>query len=129
MSGSKYLLDTNFILGLLSNTPQVLSEVATRKLLISECAYSAITRMEILGFTGITREEESLIRQRLERMTYLPVTRAIEDIAIDLRQARKVKLPDAVIAATAICAGLFLLTLDQHLQAVFAGAAAAPPDA
>jgi predicted nucleic acid-binding protein len=81
--------------------------------------------MEILGFSGIEREEEALIRQRLERMTYLPITRAIEDIAIDLRQARKIKLPDAVIAATAICAGLSLLTLDQHLQGVFAGAAVA----
>lgn len=128
MSGTKYLLDTNFILGLLSSQPEVLSEVAARKLLISECAYSAITRMELLGFTGIEREEESLIRQRLGRMTYLPVTRAIEDIAIDLRQTRKIKLPDAVIAATAICAGLSLLTLDQHLQAVFAGAVAASPD-
>jgi predicted nucleic acid-binding protein len=60
--------------------------------------------------------------------TNLPLTRAIEDIAIDLRQTRKTKLPDAVIAATAICVGLSLLTLDQHLHGVFAGAAAASPD-
>jgi predicted nucleic acid-binding protein len=125
MSGNKYLLDTNFILGLLNSAPQVLSEVAARKLLISECAYSAITRMEILGFTGIERNEETLIRQRLERMTYLPITRAIEDIAIDLRQTRKIKLPDAVIAATAICASVHLLTMDQHLQSVFAAATTA----
>lgn len=122
MSGNKYLLDTNFILGLLSNTPDVLSEVTAKKLLISECAYSAITRMEILGFTGLQREEETLIRQRLERMTYVPITRAIEDIAIDLRQTRKIKLPDAVIAATAICAGLSLLTMDRQLQSVFSEA-------
>lgn len=55
----------------------------------------------------------------MNRPKYLSVTRAVEDIAIDLRQARKVKLPDAVIAATAICAGLSLLTLDNHLQSVF----------
>lgn len=118
MSGIKFLLDTNFILGLLKSQPIVLDEVALRKLTITDCAYSAITRMELLGFPGISREEESLIRQKLERLTYLPLTRAIEDVVISLRQTRKIKLPDAVIAATALCAGIELLTLDKHLQSV-----------
>jgi predicted nucleic acid-binding protein len=122
MSGLKYLLDTNFILGLLSTQPEVMSEVAARNLFISECAFSAITRMEILGFAGLEHEEESLIRQKLSRMTYLPLTRATEDVAISLRQTRKIKLPDAVIAATAISESLTLLTMDKHLQAVIAGA-------
>ena len=122
MSGIKYLLDTNFILGLLSAQPEVLSAVAARDLLISECAFSAITRMEILGFAGLEREEESLIRQKLARMTYLPLTRAAEDVAISLRKTSKIKLPDAVIAATAICEALILLTMDKHLQNVLAGA-------
>jgi hypothetical protein len=55
MSGIKYLLDTNFILGLLRAQPEVLSEVAARNLFFSECAFSAITRMEILGFAGLER--------------------------------------------------------------------------
>ena len=66
----------------------------------------------------MTRDEESLIRQKLERFRYLPLTRAVEDVAISLRQTRKIKLPDAVIAATALCAGIELLTLDKHLQSV-----------
>jgi predicted nucleic acid-binding protein len=118
MSGIKFLLDTNFILGLLKSQPSVLAEIDERKLCIFECAYSAITRMELLGFPGIAREEELLIRQKLERLTYLPLTRAVEDIVIDLRQTRKIKLPDAIIAATALCAGLELLTMDKQLQSV-----------
>lgn len=121
MSGIKYLLDTNFILGLLSAQPEVLSEVTARNLFISECAFSAITRMEILGFAGLEHEEELLIKQKLARMTYLPLTRATEDVAISLRQTRKIKLPDAIIAATAISAALTLLTMDKHLQSVMAG--------
>jgi predicted nucleic acid-binding protein len=42
----------------------------------------------------------------------------VEDVTISLRQTRKVKLPDAVIAATALCAGIELLTLDKQLQSV-----------
>lgn len=64
MSGIKYLLDTNFILGLLKSTPEV------------------------------------------------------EDLTIALRRTRKVKLPDALIAAKAIHHGLELLTLDQTLMSV-----------
>ena len=118
MSGVKFLLDTNYILGLLKSQPAVLEELALRKIGISECAYSAITRIELLGFQDISREEESLIRRKLERLTYLPLSRAIEDVTINLRQTRKIKLPDAVIAATALCAGIELLTLDKQLQAL-----------
>jgi len=118
MSGTKLLLDTNFIIGLLKSDPAVLAEVSTRTVAIAECSYSAITRMELLGFPGISRDEESIIRQKLERLRDLPLTRAIEDVAISLRQARKIKLPDAVIAATAICAGAELLTVDKHLQSI-----------
>jgi hypothetical protein len=118
MSGIKFLLDTNYILGLLKSQPVVLEELASRKIGIGECAYSAITRIELLGFPEISREEESLIRQKLERLTYLPLSRAIEDVTINLRQTRKIKLPDAVIAATALCAGIELLTLDKQLQSL-----------
>ena len=118
MSGTKFVLDTNYILGLLKSDPAVLAEASARKVSIAECSYSAVSRMELLGFPGISREEESLIRQKLERLRYLPLTRAVEDVVISLRQTHKVKLPDAIIAATALCAGLELLTLDKHLQSV-----------
>lgn len=118
MSGTKYLLDTNFILGLLKSNPLVLAELSSRRLPAGECSYSAVTRMELLGFHRITREEESLVVQKLEHFTYLPLTREIEDVVIALRQSRKIKLPDAIIAATALCSDLELLTLDQHLSVV-----------
>lgn len=118
MSGNKYLLDTNFILGILKSDPLVLAELSSRQLHVGECAYSAITRMELLGFRGITRKEESLIRQKLDRLTHLPLTENIENIVIDLRQTRKIKLPDAIIAATALSSSVELLTLDKHLLSV-----------
>lgn len=81
----------------------MLAEVSSHQIHVGECSYSAISRMELLGFHGITRVEESLIRQKLDRLTYLPLTGNIEDVVIDLRQTRKIKLPDAIIAATALC--------------------------
>ena len=53
MSGIKYLLDTNFILGLLKATPEVIDIISQHDVLTSNCAYSAITRMELLGYLAI----------------------------------------------------------------------------
>ncbi len=118
MSGVKYLLDTNFILGMLKSTPEVLAMVDTTGLMARQCAFSAVTRMELLGYPGITVNEEALIRQRLAQFTYLAISTIVEDKAIELRRSRRVKLPDALIAATALCLGLELLTMDTGLQAV-----------
>jgi len=72
MSGIKYLLDTNFILGILKLNPLVLAEITSRRLPANECSYSAISKMELLGFTGITRDEDSFIRQKLAVTIQLP---------------------------------------------------------
>jgi len=118
MSGTKYLLDTNFILSILKSDAQVLAELTSRQILAGECAYSTITRMELLGFHLITQEEETLIKQKLEHFSCLPLTKDIEDRVIDLRQSRKIKLPDAIIAATALYFGIELLTMDKHLLTI-----------
>jgi predicted nucleic acid-binding protein len=118
MSGVKYLLDTNFILGMLKSNPEVLAVVGSTGVMARQCAFSAVTRMELLGYPGITEDEDALIRQRLAQFTYLAITTSVEDKAIELRCSHRVKLPDALIAATALCHGLELLTMDAGLQAV-----------
>ncbi|QFY88472.1 hypothetical protein D5125_02655 [Magnetovirga frankeli] len=50
MNGAKFLLDTNFILGLLNNHPAVLECINTKAVRIEASGYSVITRMELLGF-------------------------------------------------------------------------------
>lgn len=118
MSGLRYLLDTNFLLGMMKSDPAVHRLLQNVCPLSGECGYSAVTRMELLGFPGITDAEESAIKSRLQGLAYLAVDRRVEDAAISLRRSRRVKLPDAVIAATALVHGLELLTLDEGLLAV-----------
>jgi len=120
MSGINYLLDTNIILGLLKSDPDTLRLIKERKIETQQCAYSAITRMELLGFPGITQAEELLIQHKLAHLTYLPITSAVENIAIRLRRSQRIKLPDAVIAATALEIGAELLTFDRQILVVLA---------
>ena len=74
----------------------------------------------ILGFPGLNADDDKTIRELLDNFSYLPVTRQIEDIAIALRrQPKKLKLPDALILATANAHGLPLVTLDEDLAKLF----------
>ena len=122
MSGIKYLLDTNFIIGLLKQHPDVQAMVVSQAIQSTQCAYCSVTRMELLGFHGIAADEIALIERKLACMTYLALNRHIEDEAIRLKQWRKIKLPDAIIAATALTNHIALLTLDQHLHDVMLAA-------
>jgi len=48
-------------------------------------------------------------------MTHLTINRAIEDKTINLKQQHRIKLPDAIILATALSHQIELLTLDKKL--------------
>jgi predicted nucleic acid-binding protein len=116
MSGIKFLLDTNILIGLLNRTEAAISLLTLKQVDITQCAFSAVTRMELLSYQGLKPEDRKNIGQLLGRMNYLPITLAIEDATIEFRQKNKIKLPDAIIAATAQHHQLHLLTLDAGLN-------------
>lgn len=115
MSGIDYLLDTNVILGLLKSAPETLEVIQKYAVDARGCGYSAITRMELLGFPGLQPDEEALIQDRLKSLIYLPVTLTVENEAIRVRRVHDLKLPEAIIAATALTEKAALLTHDQKL--------------
>jgi predicted nucleic acid-binding protein len=49
MNGVKFLLDTNVIIGMYHKSAEIKTLLHDRQVIISQCAYSAITRMELLG--------------------------------------------------------------------------------
>jgi predicted nucleic acid-binding protein len=109
----KFLLDTNIILEYLKGDSDVvhfLSEYANAVLYIS-----VITRMELLSFHGITQDEEIHIREIMDSINVLHLSEEIEKLAIDVRRAMRIKLPDAVIAASAIVVDAVLFTRDRAL--------------
>lgn len=115
MSGVKYLLDTNIIIGLLNRHASALSLVAQYRFSWDECAISAITRMELLSYHSMTPQELTAIQQMLNRLSYLPIDAKVEAKTIEFRRAHRGKLPDAIVAATALSHQLKLLTLDSNL--------------
>jgi len=79
MNGIKYLLDTNIIIGLYEHNPDILALLQTKQISIKECAYSSITRMELLSYPALTLVNKQAIQSLLIRMAYLTITPAIEN--------------------------------------------------
>lgn len=115
MGQVRFLLDTNVLIGLLKDNPECTALLQQVKTDLSDCAISQITRMELLGFAGLSADDEKVIQNLLNNLEVILLTEGIEAKTIGLRRARKIKLPDAMIAATALVSGLELVTLDIPL--------------
>jgi predicted nucleic acid-binding protein len=82
----------------------------------TEQAVSVITRIELLAYPGISEEEETDIRDFLSGVDVIPLATEIELETIKIRRMNpQIKLPDAVIAATAILLNALLISGDPHL--------------
>ena len=115
MSGAKLLLDTNIVIGLLKDHPPAVLLVQASGFALAEAAVSQITRMELLSYPAMTAEEEQAIQTLLQAVTVIAIDHGVEKQAVALRRQHNVKLPDAIIAATAMVNNLQLITLDKAL--------------
>lgn len=113
MSGSKMMLDTNIALYLLGGD-QVLAAVLNEK----DVYISVISEMEMLGYPGIAPEEIIRIKSFLAETSIVELTPEVKNKTIELRQFYNVKLPDAIIAATAIQQNLPLISADSIFKRI-----------
>ena len=105
MNGNSALLDSNIII-YLSKREVPLSFLDQ----FDEHYISVITYMEVLGYQFRDPKEEEFIREMIEVFRILFIDQKIADMAIEIRRKRRIKLPDAIIAATAKALNLYLVT-------------------
>jgi predicted nucleic acid-binding protein len=118
VNGIDHLIDTNVVIGLLKGTEAAVALAQQAGLALDRAAVSQITRMELLGFAGLTDAEEQATRNLLSAVQVVGITAEVEALAIGLRRSGALKLPDAIVAASALSTGAALLTLDQRLARV-----------
>ena len=112
MNGIDYIADTNALIYLLAGDDCMIPYLK------SKIGVSIISVMEILSFPEITENEEKTIRGLLEQCEILQIDDETKEKAIQIRKTFKIKLPDAIIAATAIVQSLPLITADAGLNKV-----------
>lgn len=71
---------------------------------------SVITKMEVLGYHNLDRTQFDEFLNFFEIINVIPLTNPIVNKTIEIRKYRKIKLANAIIAATAIVSNLTLVT-------------------
>jgi predicted nucleic acid-binding protein len=105
------LLDTNVALYLLGGR-------MASPLPVGSYGISVITEMELLAWPSLTEQEEEKVRGFLNAVTICELTASIRFGAVKLRKLHNLKLPDAVVCATAMEFGVELWTNDAGLARV-----------
>ncbi len=112
MNGTDFLADTNALIYLLNGNS------CMRPFLQSKLAFSVISEMELLSFSGITAEEENNIKSLLLDCIEISLSNEIKEKTIEIRKKYKAKLPDAIVAASAIVKNLPLITADKGFNQI-----------
>ena len=108
--GGPYLVDTNVFIDLFKGRLSKEAGLWAERLLNTEVYYiSSINRIELLGYDSDEKESEYL-ELVVNQAIILEISREVEDATIALRRTRKIKLPDAIVAATAKVHRLVILT-------------------
>lgn len=101
----KALFDTNILIDYLKGIEPAQAELARYR----QPLISIVTWMEILA--GVRNEEEGdVVEMFLRDFRVVEVTRAIARDAVEIRQASRVRLPDALIWASARHESALLVT-------------------
>jgi len=96
--GQKYLIDTNVILDFMGGKLPAKSEDFLSQIIDDCINLSAINKIELLGFSNA----EQVLIDLVSFAVIYHIDDKIIDVTIELRKKYKIKLPDAIIVATAI---------------------------
>ena len=105
--GTAYLMDTNAAIDYLNGKLPASCVAAIDENVIE---ISVITRIELLAWQGATKAQLEVLNNFIGTCIVHHLDEPIILAAIEIRKTKKCKLPDAIIAATAIIMQLILLT-------------------
>ncbi len=105
-----YLLDTNTVIYFLNGSLPNAAMQFMDTVVDERCNISAITKIELLGFGFTSDAEQETMEDFVGGSAVIGIDDAIINAAIELRKTRKIKLPDCIIAATALVHGLTVIS-------------------
>jgi predicted nucleic acid-binding protein len=102
-------MDTNAIIDYLGNKISPAGMEFMSEVINTNPQVSVITKIEILGFNA-PEEYYRLLAHFMDDVMILDLTGKIVETCIDIRKTHHIKLPDAIIAATALVYNFVLIT-------------------
>jgi len=115
MPEKRIVLDTNAII-FFTAKGNIISNDLYNELNDADLYISVITEIELFAKSAMIPEEENKLRGFItDRLLVINLTNNVKNETIALRRANKLKLPDCIVAATAITLNAQLLTSDNEL--------------
>lgn len=115
MNGKRYLLDTNAIIQLLAGNAPIRTLVEEADFL----AVSVICQLEFLAYPGLTDDEAQAFAELLTQFEVFDLMASDTELireTLAFRTGSGLKLPDAIIAATALVNGCEIVSNDAHFR-------------
>lgn len=114
----QYLIDnnaiSNFFAGLFTEKGMdFMAEVLDQTPIIS-----VITEIEALSWLNPDKSKEGIVKTFVQDATVLNISPSVVAQCVRIRRSRKIKTPDAIIAATAIVHSLILITSDSGFKSI-----------
>lgn len=110
--GPRYLLDSNTVIDYIARLHPENGRQWLNKIVDEEIIVSVITQIEVLSFDPGKDDNYPVLVDFFETANIFDLTGDVISKTIQIRQKQKIKLPDAVIAATALCNDFTLVTRD-----------------
>jgi len=109
MEQLNYLIDTNVIIDYLGNKISQSGMQFMNTVIDAVPNISIITKIEVLGF-NTTKSEYQILIDFMDDSNVIELSKNVADICIEIRKRNKIKLPDAIIASTALASNSALIT-------------------
>jgi predicted nucleic acid-binding protein len=107
--GMNMLVDSNVIIDYVSNRIPEKSAKQLDNYFNSNFSVLIISKIEVLGFNTLDYEMEQL-ESFIQLNSIVYIDEAVADKTIEIRRMKRIKLPDAIIAATALVQNCILLS-------------------
>ena len=112
--GKKILIDTNIAIGYIGNRLSAEAMDKLDKIFNTEYHISVINKIELLVYPNLNKNEEEKFNLLINNSIIHTIDNKTIEKTITIRQTHKIKLPDALIAATCLVNGLSILTLNMR---------------
>jgi len=105
-----FTLDTNCLIYYFKGEEKVIDLIQNLILERTPIFISIITKVEVLAYPEITPREEKTFLEMMKNMILIEFDDKLTNFVVDLRRKHKIKLPDAIIAATSLYTNSTLIT-------------------
>jgi len=112
--GTNFLIDTNILIYYFDGKMQQDVKQRTEDIFEKSFKTSVISKIEFLGWPDFSDKASKKADEFIANAEILTLTEKIVNTTISIKRKKKIKLPDAIIAATCLINNLTLVTRNER---------------